>query len=703
MAATIDKKNIPDTEIEKIIQFHDSLAYEELAGLLDTTIQKISTWLSSVHVSVFTLERDLKAQESSVQNEYSTDGLEEAMRSMDPIIQLLPELSDVLEQQCDEQQQLEYTTQITKLQSEWSSLQHFLHSVKNLLFTQRETFKLQSTIEHLLLQIDQLSIMLFDFQEKKYQSFALPTSSSLSDSSSTDNTTIASSTNTTDDFHKEDQMMIDIDQHYEPLLERMEYLYQTIASVQDPMILKRFQKLKDKWEALQFDRDDVKSEQKEDRWLTVFKRVADQVDIMIDGLDRSVIQCYSFIQQVKKNNNHSTTTSSRGSFFFLKRNKPASPIIQVDKEKFRSVEKSFEAKYKYYTPSIDRMLGMLGNGIATRASKDNQTSQRHESMLQRWHHLKEAMDDLRLKDLVDTERILFSGTTPSSNGSHHSASPTNTHFSDQQTHWKSIRYRTPEPTMDRGRSVTPNSTTRRNSLGRYSNLQHDSASDASSTTSSLKLPRTPKPSRSIVTHDFYEEDEKDFGLDISNFTKQQQQLAAGKNAGLRSKSSLGHMYTSGLSPQLSRRSVTPSLIPRPKTPSKQQRMQSRLGLNTPPVPPLPKQQKGYIPDLKDPLDVEVSKIINASPVPIQCQRASVGRYYFGNESSVSVNGGKKLYACKLMTYTDRKRKGNGQNKVLIRVGGGWQELEFFLLDHSSFMSSNTPVPVKKAVPSSWRN
>jgi hypothetical protein len=101
------------------------------------------------------------------------------------------------------------------------------------------------------------------------------------------------------------------------------------------------------------------------------------------------------------------------------------------------------------------------------------------------------------------------------------------------------------------------------------------------------------------------------------------------------------------------------------------------------------QEYIYKPDKNDALDVEISHIVNTSPVVIECHRAQPGRYYFGNEASVSSIAGKKLYACKLMTYKDRKNGQFKRNKVLIRVGGGWQDLEFFLLEHSSFMSETS--------------
>ncbi|CAO3653261.1 unnamed protein product [Mucor hiemalis] len=689
------------------------------------------------------------------------------------------------------------------------------------------------TVEYILLKMDDISTMIFDFQERKqhmsfYQQHSPTSSSSEAYSESTTTTTtndlfldtesIASSTVTGNKWSqqntKDDQLMMDIDAAYEPLLQSIEHIYHRITLLQVPnqLLNRRFDKVKEKWELLQYERDELKFEHKEDRWLAVFRRVADQVDVMIDGLDRSVVQCYSIIQQAKdyllqqqQQQQSSMNVFDKFSKSFLRtfhhHHTPSTTttsrtnVQPVDREKFKSIEKSFEAKYKYYTPSIDRMLAMLGNGISARVSRDNQTSQRHESMLQRWHHLKEVMDELRMRDLIETERIIHSNSTSTSSiesGSRNSSS---------NSAWKGIRYKTPEPKSydERQRSTTPNQSNR-NSIGRSSprsngqSLLRGSISDSSSvgsSPSSNRQTKTPRPTRNGSTtsnkktsEDFYDEDERHYGVDLMKLNHTRRPPSANAtanhyirsnstlerkrsqerpfttrsktpnppsslhrksstshlaNPNIRSKSSMGDLMT----PSRLMRSTTPSLIPRPKTPKEERdtspmipRPRSQLKHNPhanktlPPVPPIPKyvisHQNDYAayrdpllvrkkqsmpslrnnsttmeisfhdeciyhPDPKDPLDVEVGQIINASPISIKCSKAQPGRYYFGNELSMSSMGGKKMYTCKLMTYGDRRGGQFKNNKVLIRVGGGWQDLEFFLLEHSSLMASDVVV------------
>ncbi|KAG9289127.1 hypothetical protein G9A89_022436 [Geosiphon pyriformis] len=88
-----------------------------------------------------------------------------------------------------------------------------------------------------------------------------------------------------------------------------------------------------------------------------------------------------------------------------------------------------------------------------------------------------------------------------------------------------------------------------------------------------------------------------------------------------------------------------------------------------------KDHPPYIPAKNDPLDAEVAKIVNASPITVKVERipGGKGKYYFGNNTSIQ---GRKIYLCRLVTYPS-----SGRNKVTVRVGGGWQDLDMFLLEH----------------------
>ncbi|KAF9134840.1 hypothetical protein BGX30_011769 [Mortierella sp. GBA39] len=148
--------------------------------------------------------------------------------------------------------------------------------------------------------------------------------------------------------------------------------------------------------------------------------------------------------------------------------------------------------------------------------------------------------------------------------------------------------------------------------------------------------------------------------------------------------------------------------------------------------------KPYVAARGDELDEEFARVLNANPIQMQVHRLGEGKYYFGGRIEDQNLVGGKLYLCRLMEYgrvgageedsgvssggshsgTDdglhstNGRQSNRRNpsglatiysagslaslqaeentrrdskkrprKVLVRVGGGWQDLDIFLLDH----------------------
>ncbi|CAG8717608.1 5209_t:CDS:1, partial [Racocetra persica] len=115
------------------------------------------------------------------------------------------------------------------------------------------------------------------------------------------------------------------------------------------------------------------------------------------------------------------------------------------------------------------------------------------------------------------------------------------------------------------------------------------------------------------------------------------------------------------------RPITPENDDRPMTPLTE-RLSSMSAVND--------RNSHYIPLKNDPLDIEVAKIVNALPLNVKVERApgGGGKYYFGRE--------KKVFSCKLVNYASSNR-----NKVIVRVGGGSQDLDMFLLEHSLSLTS----------------
>ncbi|KAI8343661.1 hypothetical protein BC941DRAFT_509079 [Chlamydoabsidia padenii] len=910
--AKLNTLTLPDQEINDLLAQHITLTAEEKTKQLSNITTSIAQWIETIHLTLFTLEQNIKQNNSATTQD--TNSLDDVVQRMNPVIDSLSDLVDIMEDIDDNSLALSARSSITKIQSEWSGLQHFLSSVKQALAAVDEENQLRILMDQVLVQIEDLSLLVFQYQEQRSsgQAATMTTLAALNLNNKDNTTTVSNPSNSTS---APDDILVDIDNRVGPVFGHVNKIYNRMMVDTSPptdatgILGRRHRMIQERWECLRVEIDELKADLKEDRWLTVFKQVADQVESMMDGLDKTVEQCRTMVQQVREwqgiqqlscssssttvtpqlqqqqqqqqypvppkgilrssKSHHSSASVSSSSSSGSAGSTPPPPVDHI---KLRSVEKNFEAKYKYCTPLITKMLSMLGENIAMRAAENNATVARHQHMVQRWQQLKSTMDDLRIRDLPDIERLLLferpispawskvSDRSDKSGGSHRykSPEPSSYDFFDYRTSSNSLgsvggRARSPlstqqhqlqqlqqlqyhgnngymSPTaqlygmqeeMRRGRSVTPSSgtgsrdhislwrstngaspvhgrtmTRTTSPLSGYQDVLKSSTSDTPSLGSN--------PSRSPMKHSATS---PSLGQE-DTFARQSPAPASS-----RCKSRQEELpYGGRRSVTPVRRAGTPSMIPRPKTPSQDLHQQGGINASQiprprssmlraspsmmtpspssflsssspPPSPPhVPKRtlnrkysspilnqqsrnihdhnrsfaqtppppssrrhydlaeedeeeedfynnnrgrgddnndnddddyedsiynqqdRQTYIPDPKDPLDVEVAKIINGNPIRIICERGTQsGRYYFGHELNPTPGGGRRLYTCKLMTYTNRERRTNGfgvqttslggksgttRKKVLTRVGGGWIDLEIFLLEHHNLMLSH---------------
>jgi hypothetical protein len=109
-----------------------------------------------------------------------------------------------------------------------------------------------------------------------------------------------------------------------------------------------------------------------------------------------------------------------------------------------------------------------------------------------------------------------------------------------------------------------------------------------------------------------------------------------------------------------------------------------------PLPGHPAPQE-YRPNPHDPLDCAVADIANSMPVLLDVVRVEPplsraqaaqlelfqARYSFGHPSR-HLSDSRKAVMCKLVDRVGARAK-KGEKKVLARIGGGWQELEVYML------------------------
>ncbi|KAI8093412.1 uncharacterized protein BX664DRAFT_260054 [Halteromyces radiatus] len=737
--SNLDTLDTIEKDMNDLLNQPQQLSYNTLLHMFEGIRSQLVQWMEKAHLAIFTLEQQMK--DGTIKTNILP--LQSKVTKMESLMTRLPDISDMIDDKIDRTienddkstQQIQFNMTITKLQSEWSGLHHFMLSVTKQFEAANEKRELLVIMEDILLNIDSLTSTIFQYQEKRH--LAMVTTDN--DDSTTSNTL------------KDESLLSDIDQRVDPVFLNVEKVYARMTSSRPPLdesgiLVRKHRLVQEKWECLRIEIDELKDELKEDKWLFVFRQVADQVDTMINGLDKTVQQCYNTIQQIMDWHEQVQQQQQQLS----SPHSPISIVPPLDREKFKAVEKNFEAKYKYYTPSIDRMLTMLGNGIASRVTKDSSTCKRQSAMLSRWQQLKTAMDDLRTRDLMDAERYLVETPLSESRanaGQINDDSPRQQHHQQgrkshvprppsQQRHTKEASFMKPtKSTMLRTRSqsveppeiIRPKTPTRTKPTGNTNGGRRTKTPGTTTTTNSsahLQYHLPPRPKSSLARQETY---------DMLPYVDRERQNGT--------KSPI-------------RRTGTPSLIPRPKTPSGQKELMIRSaspsmiprprssmkqyqdGQVIPPVPPLPSnierpsihllkvgilnkedvcndddgsEHPIYTGDPRDPLDMEVATILNSSPIAMQCQRSPQGggKYYFGNELNPTLGGGKKLYTCKLINYSGRSSRrthNNGdhvsmvtRNKVLVRVGGGWTELPQFLLDHALSLGNSTGLVIRHPV------
>ena len=510
------KIQIPETELHTLFSTHANLSHQELEDKFNIVTAHMVKWLEVAHMTAFTIEQNLKKQLLE-----DMDPLLVSCQRVAPLMPILIELQDII---YDEPSVL-----MTKIQSEWSGLQHFINSVKKAMEAFNEKNDLLAVMADILFGIEDLSMMIFQYQEKRHMEAVQPPETP----------------------EKEDTILLEIDNRVGPLFNNVEKVYTRMISSPPEdatgLLDRKHLLVQERWECLRIEIDELKIELKEDRWLVVFKQVADQAEDMMDRLDKTVSQCYTMIHQMKENGlvvstSSSTTTTSNSSFQSV-----ASTTNPM--EKLRSVEMNFDAKYKYYTPSVTKMLMMLGNGIAARVSKNTTTLNRHEQMLMRWSGLKQTMDQLRKKDLPDISGV--------HNISHRPMSPaTSWSRTSDRSDNSSTLMKSPEP-ADRSKSPYISSSPiyfdneyhRKTPTKRDPHLWHMSNKSPSPVYGRSQqmspLSRGGGYFNGARPHEEVVEENEDFVPD--DFKRPN---------GLRTKSSL--------STNTRTRSVTPSMIPRPK-------------------------------------------------------------------------------------------------------------------------------------------
>ncbi|GAA6026174.1 hypothetical protein JCM11491_000607 [Sporobolomyces phaffii] len=126
------------------------------------------------------------------------------------------------------------------------------------------------------------------------------------------------------------------------------------------------------WDQVERDAEMLGHEMNEDKWLVVFNSVTKQAEVMMRSLDKVLSQSHAFVHDVDRRR---------------RRGRDDSGDIQPLLSSFVALHRSLHAKVKYYSPACDRVLAILGQGIADRSTKNGQVLRRFADMKLRWREL----------------------------------------------------------------------------------------------------------------------------------------------------------------------------------------------------------------------------------------------------------------------------------------------------------------------------
>ncbi|EJD07527.1 uncharacterized protein FOMMEDRAFT_73499 [Fomitiporia mediterranea MF3/22] len=184
----------------------------------------------------------------------------------------------------------------------------------------------------------------------------------------------------------------------EPLLSQTPK--QTEDEDERTLLLRKHKALVTDWESVQDETDVLREELKEDKWLTVFRTVSEQADGMMTSLEKAIQRCQEFIWRVRKR------VPSEDATLLAQASPSSRDAAPLTYETFRSLQDSYEAKKKHYTPATSKVLSIIDKGVQDRVTKNGECLRRHAESTQRWKNLKERIQRTDA-DMETTRKILL--------------------------------------------------------------------------------------------------------------------------------------------------------------------------------------------------------------------------------------------------------------------------------------------------------
>ncbi|GAA5948814.1 hypothetical protein JCM3765_003911 [Sporobolomyces pararoseus] len=381
-------------------------------------------------------------------------------------------------------------------------------------FDELALLAVSSSLTELSMSIEEASTVIFEIQELRHTSSKPTTSATISEG----NASTSAVSEMDKALMKLDAKLEDVRKELSEIESQVKPLLDSSAndseSTEIYFLKEKWKSTLEEWDSVQRDAEMLGEEMKEDKWLVVFNSVIKQAEDMMKSLEKILSQSHQFVWDVNRRQGRSSSSTTSSDYFTSNRPLPASTSassvsslststrldpndIQPLLSSFIALHRSLHAKVKYYSPACDRVLKILGKGIADRSTKNGEVLRRFAEMKSRWKDLQERITRIEA-EMKGVEDILREAAGPEELKAKETERTKNTEFGNTLTPPKESPVGRISPLRRLANKISPNTTpTRPDRFWRQSSYGPPSTS--SPPASSAMLPSTSGTSTSPST------------------------------------------------------------------------------------------------------------------------------------------------------------------------------------------------------------
>lgn len=177
------------------------------------------------------------------------------------------------------------------------------------------------------------------------------------------------------------------------------------------VVRKQYAELLHHWDSIQKEAKMLEEELGGDKYLRVFSSICDQMEEMMDSLDKALANCHDFVFAFNrdKNMNQQIERESENAFSHSPKNDQSTWRTNEERlAALQTVKRSFNVKRTSYGPACEQMFSSLERGVKQHSTKNGTILRRFMELKTRWRSLRERVSkmDKELKR-IETQLMEF--------------------------------------------------------------------------------------------------------------------------------------------------------------------------------------------------------------------------------------------------------------------------------------------------------